>query len=88
MYSFGLRKNIAAIESGATPLILFLARLSYVERLKETGLFTLERRPLRGDFMKMFKIMKGVDTMGEVVLSHRIRGHSLRVNKMRVWWTV
>ena len=42
-----------------TRLILGLARLYYEERLKETGLYSLERRWLRGDMMEMFKIMKG-----------------------------
>ena len=38
-----------------------LARLGYEERLKETGLYTLERRWLRGDMRELFKIMKGKD---------------------------
>ena len=38
-----------------------LARLSYEERLKETELYTLERRWLRGDMIEMFKRMKGID---------------------------
>ena len=39
------------------------ARLSYEERLKETALYTLERRRLRGYMIEMFKIMKGIDKM-------------------------
>ena len=57
-------KDIDAMEKvqrWATRLIPGLARLSYEERLKETGLYSLERRRLRGDMMEMFKIMKGVD---------------------------
>jgi len=57
-----LRKDIDAIERAehrATQLIPGLARLSYEERLKETGLYSQERRRLRGDMMEMFKIMKG-----------------------------
>jgi len=46
-------------------LILGLAGLSYEEQLKETGLYTLERRRLRGDMMEMFKIMKGTDKISE-----------------------
>ena len=55
------RKDIDAIErvqSRATRLIPGLAGLSYEERLKETGLYSLERRRLRGDMIEMFKIMK------------------------------
>ena len=58
------RKDIDAIERvqrRATRLVPGLARLSYEERLKETGVYTLERRRLRGDMIEMFKIMKGVD---------------------------
>ena len=38
-----------------------LARLSYEERLKETELYSLERRRLRGDMIEMFLIMKSID---------------------------
>ena len=52
---------IERIQCRATRLIPGLAGLSYEERLKETGLYTLERRRLRGDMIEMFKIMKGID---------------------------
>ena len=58
------RKDIDAterVQRMATRLIPGLARLSYEERLKETELYTRERRRLRGDIMEMFKIMKGKD---------------------------
>ena len=86
------RKDIDArerVQRRATRLILGLARLSYVERLKETGLYTLERRRLRADMMQMFKIMKGMDKICEDELFNRVdsdrtRGHSLRIKKRRV----
>ena len=56
-------KDIDAIEREqrrATRSILGRERLSYEERLKETGLYILERRRLRGDMIEMFKVMKGV----------------------------
>ncbi len=66
-----------------------IARLSYEERLKETGLYTLERRWLRGDMIEMFKIIKGRDKIRANELFNRVdsdrtRGHSLRVKKRRV----
>ena len=79
-----LRKDIDTIERvqhRATRLIPGRARLSYEERLKETGLSTLERRWLRGDMMEMFKIIKGRDKISEDDLFNRVdsdrtRGHS------------
>ena len=87
-----LRKDIDAIErvqGRATRLFPGLAGLSHEERLKETGLYTLERRRLRGDMIEMFKIMKGRDKISTDELFNRVdsdrtRGHSLRVKKRRV----
>ena len=87
-----LGKDKAAIERVQrqdTRLILGLARLSYEERLKETGLYTPEWRRLRGDIIEMFKIMKGIDKISSDELfnredSDRTRGHGLRVKKRRV----
>ena len=60
-----------------------LARLSYEERLKESGLYSLERRRLQRDIMKgIYKI--SADELFNRVHSDRTRGHSLRVNKRRV----
>jgi len=84
-----LRKDIDAIERVQyrdTRLIPGLARLSDEERLKETGLYSLERRCFRGDMIEMFKIMKGIDKISADELfsredSDRTRGHRLRVKK-------
>ena len=83
------RKDVDAIEKvqcRATGLILGQARLSYEERLMETGLLSRERRRLRGDMIEMFKIMKGIDKINADELFNRVdsartRGHSLRVKK-------
>ena len=53
------------VQRRATRLIPGLGRLSYEERLKETGLYSLERRRLREDMIEMFKIMKGRDKISE-----------------------
>ena len=59
------------VQHRATRLILGLARLSYEERLKETGLYTLKRSRLRGDMIEMFNIMKGGDKISADELFNR-----------------
>ena len=70
------RKDIDAterVQHRATRLIPGRARLSYEERLKETGLYSRERRWLRGDMMEMFKIMKGIDKISADELFSRVK---------------
>ena len=74
-WSTQLRKDIVAIERvqrRITGLIPGLAGLSYEEWLKETGLYTLERRWFRGDMIEMFKIMKGIDKTSADELFNRV----------------
>ena len=87
-----LMKDIDAterVQCRATRLIPGQARLIYEERLKETGLYTLEMRRVRVDMMEIVKIMEGIDKISEDELFNRVdsngtRGHNLRVKKRRV----
>ena len=68
------------VQRRATRLIPGRVRLSYEERLKETGLHTREGRQLRGDMMEMFKIMKGRDKISADELFNRVDSDRTRAH--------
>ena len=62
--------------------------LSYKERLCRLGLYFLECRRLRGDFLEVYKILRGIDQLDSQYLSPKVGesktgGHRFKVRGER-----
>ena len=53
-------KQLEAVQSKATALVMGLKKLNSEERRKKLGLMTLEQRRERGDLIEVFKILHGL----------------------------
>ena len=85
-----LKKDILSIERvqrRVTKMIPSISSLTYEERLKRTGLISLENRRLRADLLEVLKILKGfvkVNPAAHFSMSgRRSRGHTLKLEKPR-----
>ena len=82
------------IQRRATKLVKGFSKLTYEDRLKKLGIYSLEKRRLRGDLIEAYKILTGKERVDKdkfftpALNDHGLRGHTWKLFKPRCRSTI
>jgi len=82
------------IQRRVTKTVKEVRKLKYEDRLRKLGIYSLERRRLRGDLIEVYKVLSGKERVNKDKLfilaqdNHGLRGHNQRLFKPRCRTTV
>ena len=78
-------EKLERVQKRAVGMIIDLRSESYAAKLKEIGLFSLEKRRIRGDLIETFKMMKGLTKVNNDIFFSRnfnnTRDHNYKLFK-------